>query len=92
MRESGLEVNEHDFKTGERNINNLCYADGTSLIAKSANASDESQRAQWKYGTMIKTKLMAAGWAIRLTKINPFGHTSVFLTVFHYSISNLEDI
>ena len=34
IREAGLEEDERRFKVGGRNINNLRYADGTTLIAE----------------------------------------------------------
>ena len=35
MRNAGLEESQAEIKTARRNINNLIYADGTTLMAES---------------------------------------------------------
>ena len=51
MRSSGLEEAQAGNKTAGRNINNLYYADDTTLMAKSKEelkSLDEGERAEWK--------------------------------------------
>ena len=43
MRNAGLEEAQVGIKIAERNINNLRYADDTTLMAE----SEEEQRASW---------------------------------------------
>ena len=61
MRNTGLEEAQAGIKIARRNINNLRYADDTTLMAES---EDESERGQWKVGLKLniqKTKIMASG-------------------------------
>ena len=44
MRNAGLEVAQTGIKIAGRNINNLRYADGTTLMAESKELLDESER------------------------------------------------
>ena len=46
MRNAGLEEAQAGIKTARRNINNLRYADDTTLMAKSEEALDESERGE----------------------------------------------
>ena len=52
MRNTGLEEAQAGIKIGRRNINNLRYADDTTLMAKSEeelkNPLDEGERGEWK--------------------------------------------
>ena len=52
MRNAGLEEAQAGIKIAGRNINNLRYADGTTLMAQSAeelkSLFDESKRGEWK--------------------------------------------
>ena len=51
MRNAGLEEAKAGIKIAGRNLNNLRYADDTTLIADSEEeleASDESKRGEWK--------------------------------------------
>ena len=52
MRNSGLEEAQAGIKTAGRNINNLRYADDTTIMAKSEEETkkplDESERGEWK--------------------------------------------
>ena len=67
MRNSGLEEAQAGIKIARRNINNLRYADDTTLMAESEelksllmNVKEESE----KFGLMLniqKTKIMASG-------------------------------
>ena len=52
MRNAGLEEAQAGIKIAGRNINNLRYADDTTLMAESEERTkellDESERGEWK--------------------------------------------
>ena len=51
MRNAGLEEAQAGVKIARRNINNLRYADDTTLMAESKEeleSLDESERGEWK--------------------------------------------
>ena len=52
MRNAGLEETQAGIKVAGRNINNLRYADDTTLMAESEEElkkpPDESERGEWK--------------------------------------------
>ena len=64
MRNAGLEETQAGIKTAGRNINNLIYADDTTLLAeseeelKSLSMKEESEKAGLKLNIQ-KTKIMA---------------------------------
>ena len=63
MRNAGLEEAHTGIKIAGRNINNLRYADDTTLMAESeeelmTDPLDESERGEWK---SQKTKILASG-------------------------------
>ena len=68
MRNAGLEEAQAGIKTARRNINNLRYADDTTLIAESEEeiksllmkVKEESEKAGLKHNIQ-KTKIMAFG-------------------------------
>ena len=68
MRNAGLEEAQAEIKIAGRNINNLRYADDTTLIAESEeelksllmNVKVESEKAGLKLNIQ-KTKIMASG-------------------------------
>ena len=68
MRNAGLEEAPAGIKIAGRNINNLRYADDTTLMAKSEKelksllikVKEGSEKAGWKL-TIQKTKIMASG-------------------------------
>ena len=68
MRNSGLEEAQAGIKIAGRNINNLRYADGTTLMAESEEelksllrkVKEESERASFKLNVQ-ETKIMASG-------------------------------
>ena len=68
MRNTGLEETQVGIKIGRRNINNLRYADDTTLMAESEEAiksllmkvKDESEKVGLKLNIQ-KTKIMASG-------------------------------
>ena len=47
MRNAGLDEAQARIKIAKRNINNLRYADDTTLMAESKEL-DESERGEWK--------------------------------------------
>ena len=67
MRNSRLEEAQAGIKTARRNINNLRYADDTTLMAESEeelDPLDESEEESEKFGLNLniqKTKIMASG-------------------------------
>ena len=66
MRNAGLEEEQAGIKIAGRNINNLRYADDTTLMAeseeelKSLLKKEESEKAGLKHNIQ-KTKIMASG-------------------------------
>ena len=70
MRNAGLDELQAEIKIGGRNINNLRYADDTTLMAESEEelkgllrVKGESERAGLKL-SIKKTKIMASGHII----------------------------
>ena len=80
MRNARLDELQAGIKIGGRNINNLSYADDTTLMAESEEelksllmrVKEESERAGWKL-SFKKTKIMASGpstsWQIEGEKV-----------------------
>ena len=68
MRNAGLEETQDGIKIAERNINNLKYADDTTLMAESEEelkiplmkVKEESEKVGLKFNIQ-KTKIMASG-------------------------------
>ena len=68
MRKAGLEEAQAGIKIAGRNINNLRYADDTTLMAESEEelksllmkVKEESEKVGWKLNIQ-KTKIMASG-------------------------------
>ena len=67
MRNTGLEEAQAGIKIARRNINNLRYADGTTLMAESEElksffmkVKEESEKVGLKLNIQ-KTKIMASG-------------------------------
>ena len=68
MRNAGLEEAQAGIKIAERNINNLTYADGTTLISESEEelksllmkVKEESEKVGLNLNIQ-KTKIMASG-------------------------------
>ena len=68
MRNAGLEEAQAGIKTASRNINNLWYADDSTLMAESEEelksllmkVKEESEKASLKLNIQ-KTKIMASG-------------------------------
>ena len=80
MRNAGLEEAQAAIKIARRNINNLRYADDTTLMAESEEelksllmkVKEESEKSGLKF-SILKTKIMASGpitsWQIDGDKI-----------------------
>ena len=68
MRNTGLEEAQAGIKIARRNINNLRYADDTTLMAESEEelksllmkVKEESEKVGWKLNIQ-KTKIVASG-------------------------------
>ena len=68
MRNTGLEEAQAEIRIARRNINNLRYADDTTLMAESkeelkcllTKVKEESEKAGFKLNIQ-KTKIMASG-------------------------------
>ena len=68
MRDAGLDEAQAGIKIAGRNINNLRYADDTTLMAESEEelksllmkVKEESEKVGWKFNIQ-KTKIMASG-------------------------------
>ena len=69
MRNAGLEEAQAGIKIAERNVNNLRYANGTTLMAEREEelksllmkVKEESQKVGLKLLNIQKTKIMASG-------------------------------
>ena len=69
MRNAGLDEAQAGIKTSRRNINNLRYADDTTLMARSEEelknlwmkVKEESEKVGLKFNNIQKTKIMASG-------------------------------
>ena len=48
MRNAGLDEAQAGTRIAGRNINNLRYADDTTLMAESKEPLDETERGEWK--------------------------------------------
>ena len=89
MRNAGLEEAQAGIKTAERNINNLRYADDTTLMAESEEelksllrkVKEKSEKVGLKLNIQ-KTKIMASG-PITSWKID--GETVVTVSDFYFS-------
>ena len=79
MRNAGLDESQAGIKTAGRNINNVRYADDTSLMEESEEelksllrVKDKSEKAGLKLN-IIKTNIMASdlitSWEIELEKV-----------------------
>ena len=92
MRNTGLEEAQAEIKIAGRNINNLRYADDTTLMAESEKelknllmkVKEESERAGSKLNIQ-KTKIMASG-PITSWQIN--GETMETVTDYFLGIQN----
>ena len=60
MRNAGLDEAQAGIKIARRNINNLRYADDTTLMAENNEPLDESEKVGLKLNIQT-TKIMASG-------------------------------
>ena len=92
MRNAGLDETQPGIKTAERNINNLRYANSTTLMAKSKKelksllikVKEESGKVGLKLNIQ-KTKIMASG-PITSWKID--GETVETVTDYFFGLQN----
>ena len=93
MRNSGLEEEQAGIKTAGRNINNLRYADDTTLTAESEElksllmkVKEESEKVGLKLNIQ-KTKIMASGpitsWGIDGETVTGFLFVCLFFAPNH---------
>ena len=67
MRNAGLDESQAGIKTAGRNINNLIYADDTTLMAESKEVLKSLLKVKEEYENVVlklniqKTKIMASG-------------------------------
>ena len=94
MRNTGLEEAQAGIKIARRNINNLRYADDTTLIAESEKlksllmkVKEDSEKVGLKLNIQ-KTKIMASG-PITLWQID--GKTVETVTVNFWGLQNTAD-
>ena len=93
MRNAGLEETQAGIKTAGRNINNLRYADDTTLMAESKEelksllmkVEEESEKAGLKFNIQ-KTKIMASG---PITSCQIDGKTMETVTDFIFLASKI---
>ena len=81
MRNTGLEETQAEIKIARRNINNLRYADDTTLLAESEGelhlmkVKEENEKVGLKLNIQ-KTKIMASGpitsWEINVETVRNF--------------------
>ena len=94
MRNTGLEETQAAIKIAERNINNLRYADDTTLMAESEEelksflmkVKEESEKVGLKLNIQ-KTKIMASG---PITSWEIDGETVVTVTDFNLGGSKIS--
>ena len=92
MRNAGLEEAQAGIKIPGRNLNNLRYADDTTLMAESEEELkkllDESERGQWKSWLKAQhseTKIMASG---PITSWELDGETVETVTEYFFGLQN----
>ena len=107
MRNTGMDEAQADIKIAGRNINNLRYADDTTLMAESEEELkrrtykqplDESEREEWKVGLKLniqKTKIMASGpitsWQIDGETVTDFTFLGSQITVYGDCSHEIKD-
>ena len=92
MRNAGLEEAQAGIKITERNINNLRYADGTTLMTESEEelkslwmkVKEECEKLDLKFNIQ-KTKIMASG---PITSYQTDGETMERMTDYFLGIKN----
>ena len=91
MRNAGLEEAQAGIKTSGRNINNLRYADDTTLMSESEElkrllmkVKEESEKVGLKLNIQ-KTKIMASG---PITSWQTVGETAEIVSEFIFLVQN----
>ena len=92
MRNAGLEEAQAGIKIARRNINNLRYADDTTLMAESEEelksllmkVKEESEKVGFKLN-IKKTKILASG---SITSWQRDGETMETVTNFYFGLQN----
>ena len=92
MRNAGLEEAQSGIKIGRRNINNLRYADNTTLMAESEEelksllmkVKEESEKAGLQLNIQ-KTKIMASGL---ITSWEIDGETVETVRLYSFGLQN----
>ena len=92
MRNARLDESQAGIKTARRNINNLRYADNTTLMVENEeglksflmSAKEESERAGLK-PNIQKTKIMASG---PITSWQIDGETMETVTDYYFGLQN----
>ena len=92
MRDAGLEEAQAGIKTAKRNINNLRYADDTTLMAESKEelktllmkVKEESEKVGLKLNIQ-KTKIMASG---PITSWEIDGETGNSVRLYFFGLQN----
>ena len=93
MRNAGLEEAQAGIKIARRNINNLRYADDTTLTAerRTKELLNESESGEWKIGLKLniqQTKIMAFG---PITSWQIDGETMETVTDYFWGLQNHVD-
>ena len=93
MRNTGLEETQAGIKTVGRNINNLRYADDTTLMAESeelksllTKVKEESEKAGLKFN-IPKTKIMSSG-PITYFMANRWGNSGNSDRLYFFGLQN----
>ena len=92
MRNAGLDEAQAGIKIAERNINNLRYADGTTLMAESEEdpksllmkVIEESEKFDLKLNIQ-KTKIMASG---PITSWEIWGNSGNSVSLYFFGLQN----
>ena len=95
MRNAGLDEAQAGIKTAERNINNIRYADDTTLMAESEEelknllmkVKEESEKVGLKLNIQ-KTKIMSSG---PITSWQIYGETVETVADFIFLDSNITE-
>ena len=94
MRNAGLEETQTGIKTARRNINNLRYADDTTLMAESEEelksllmkVKEDNEKVGLKLNIQ-KTKIMASG-PITSWEINRWGNSGNTVRLYFWGLQN----
>ena len=95
MKNAGLEKAQAGIKIAERSINNLRYADDTTLMAESEEelksllmkVKEESEKVGLKFNIQ-KTKIMASGPITSLFMGNRWGNSGNSVRLYFWGLQN----